>query len=101
MFDFYDFILYTFLTRPITGELGFTKLEHAYALGLSFTATAVGGIVCGFLADRYGRRTMMAWTILLYAAGALLSGLADDKTMMLFARVIAGMGVGGEWAAGH
>ncbi|HEU0031160.1 MAG TPA: MFS transporter [Kofleriaceae bacterium] len=101
MFDFYDFILYTFLTRPISAELGLTKLDHAYALGISFTATAVGGITCGLLADRFGRRTMVSWTILVYSIGALLSGIADDKATMLVARAVAGMGVGGEWAAGH
>jgi MFS family permease len=101
MFDFYDLILYTFLTRPITDELGLTKMDHAWALGISFTATAVGGVVCGFLADRYGRRTIVSWTILLYSAGALMSGLANGKLMLFVARAITGMGVGGEWSAGH
>lgn len=101
MFDFYDLILYTFLTRPITDELGLTKMDHAQALGLSFAATAVGGVVCGFLADRYGRRTVVSWTILLYSAGALLSGLSTGKPMLLLARALTGMGVGGEWSAGH
>lgn len=101
MFDFYDLILYTFLTRPITAELGLTKMDHAQALGLSFTATAVGGIACGFLADRYGRRTVISWTILLYSAGSLMSGLATGKEMLFVARIVTGMGVGGEWAAGH
>jgi len=101
MFDFYDLVLYTFLTRPITEAIGLTRMDHAHALGLTLTATAVGGIACGLLADRYGRRTMVAWTILLYSVGALLSGMAQDKVTMLCARAIAGMGVGGEWAAGH
>jgi MFS family permease len=101
MFDFYDLILYTFLTRPISAELGLDKLDHAKALGISFTATAVGGIACGFLADRYGRRTVVTWTILLYSAGSLLSGLANGREMLFVARAITGMGVGGEWAAGH
>ncbi len=101
MFDFYDLILYTFLVKPITAELGLTELDHAWALGLSFSATAVGGIVCGFLADRYGRRTVISWTILLYSAGSLLTGLAHGRRLILIARVLTGLGVGGEWAAGH
>lgn len=101
MFDFYDFILYTFLTRPITAELGLSKLDHAYALGVSFAATAVGGLTCGLLSDRFGRRRMVTWTILLYSMGALLTGLAQDTVTILCARAIAGLGVGGEWAAGH
>jgi MFS family permease len=101
MFDFYDLILYTFLTRPITESLGLTKMDHAQALGISFTFTAVGGVVCGVLADRFGRRTVVSWTILLYSAGALMTGLATGKPMLLVARAITGMGVGGEWSAGH
>jgi MFS family permease len=101
MFDFYDLILYTFLTRPITADLGLTKLDHAQALGISFSATAVGGVVCGVLADRVGRRKVVSWTILLYSAGALWSGLSTSKWMLFGARALTGIGVGGEWAAGH
>jgi MFS family permease len=101
MFDFYDLILYTFLTRPISAELGLDKLDHAHALGISFAATAVGGIVCGFLADRHGRKNVVTWTILLYSAGSLLSGLAPGKWTLFAARALTGIGVGGEWAAGH
>jgi MFS family permease len=101
MFDFYDLILYTFLTRPISEELGLTRMDHSLALGLSFAATAVGGVVGGAMADRFGRRRMVSWTILLYSAGALLSGLAQSRDFLFFARVLTGLGVGGEWAAGH
>jgi MFS family permease len=100
-FDFYDLILYTFLTRGISADLGLTRMGHGYALGLSFAATAVGGIASGLLADRFGRRTLVSWTILLYSLGSLLSGLATSESMLLVARAITGLGVGGEWAAGH
>ncbi len=88
MFDFYDLILYTFLTRPISNELGLTRMDHSIALGLSFGATAVGGVVCGLLADRFGRRTVVSWTILLYSAGSILSGLAGGKHLLFAARAI-------------
>jgi MFS family permease len=101
MFDFYDLILYTFLTRPISADLGIDRMDHSVALGLSFAATAVGGIGSGWLADRYGRRRLVSWTILLYSAGSLLSGLSTSRAMLFGARVITGLGVGGEWAAGH
>src|SRR5947209_18505356 len=82
MFDFYDLILYTFLTRPISDELGLTRFDHSIALGLSFGFTAVGGVICGGLADRYGRRTVVSWTILLYSAGAALSGFAHGRRLL-------------------
>src|SRR5437660_12242131 len=85
MFDFYDLILYTFLTRPISDDLGLTRFDHSIALGLSFGFTAVGGVICGALADRYGRRTVVSWTILLYSAGAALSGFAHGRGLLFFA----------------
>src|SRR5262249_7494519 len=100
-FDFYDLILYTFLVRPISHDLGLNDMDHALALGISFGATAVGGIASGFAADRFGRRTVVMWTILLYSAGSLASGLAVNKAMLLVARAVPGVGAGGEWAAGH
>lgn len=101
MFDFYDLILYTYLTRPITDELGLTRMDHSIAIGVSFLATAVGGIASGFLADRHGRRTLVSWTILLYSLGSVISGLANGRELLFVGRAITGMGVGGEWAAGH
>ncbi len=100
-FDFYDLILYTFLTRAISADLGLSHMGHGFAIGLSFAATAVGGIASGVLADRFGRRRLVSWTILVYSVGSLLSGLATSEAMLLVARAITGLGVGGEWAAGH
>src|SRR5262249_42066226 len=54
-----------------------------------------------FLADRYGRRAVVSWTILLYSAGSLLAGLSTSRALLFCARAVTGAGVGGEWAAGH
>ncbi|HKY31718.1 MAG TPA: MFS transporter [Candidatus Polarisedimenticolia bacterium] len=101
LFDFYDLILYTFLLSAIGAELGFGRAEHAWILGLSLGATAVGGLLFGALADRYGRKPILQVTILTFSAGTFLSGLAVDVPTLAAARVLTGLGVGGEWATGH
>jgi MFS family permease len=101
LFDFYDLVLYTFLLGPIGQELGFGRAEHAWVLGVSLGATAVGGLLFGSLADRHGRKKVLQWTILTYSGGALLCGLAPNLTWLLLFRAITGLGVGGEWATGH
>ncbi|MBI3724503.1 MFS transporter [bacterium] len=100
-FDYYDFILYTFLTDPITKDLGVSHEGHALNLALSFGFTAVGGIASGWLSDRFGRRTVVSWTILVYSLGALFSGLAPSPLALSIGRAVIALGVGGEWAAGH
>src|SRR5438093_12380126 len=101
LFDFYDLILYTFLLAPISRELGLAREAHAVLLGASLGATALGGALFGYLADRHGRRAVLQWSILTYSAGTVLCGLASGVGALLAARVVTGLGVGGEWAIGH
>src|SRR5262245_48366876 len=101
LFDFYDLVLYTFLLAPIGAELGFGRAAHAWILGLSFGATAVGGLFFGRLADRYGRKPVLMATILTYSAGVFLSGLSPSVAWLAAFRILTGLGVGGEWATGH
>jgi len=101
LFDFYDLILYTFLLAPITADLGLGREEHALVMGASLGATAAGGILFGALADRHGRKAVLQWSILTYSLGAVLCGLAPGLRTLAGARMVTGLGVGGEWAIGH
>jgi MFS family permease len=101
VFDFYDLILYTFLLIPIGVELRLSNVQLSFVLGASLAATAVGGVIFGVLSDRFGRRSVLQWTILTYSIGTLLSGLAPNLETLVVFRVITGLGVGGEWATGQ
>jgi MFS family permease len=101
VFDFYDLILYTFLLIPIGKELHLSNVALSYVLGASLTATAVGGVVFGLLADRFGRKSVLQWTILTYSVGTFLCGLASNLHWLIVFRIVTGLGVGGEWASGQ
>jgi MFS family permease len=101
VFDFYDLILFTFLLIPIGGELGLSKVQLSYVLGSSLAATALGGVLFGILSDRYGRKSVLQWTILTYSVGTFLSGFSTNLEMLVLFRIVTGLGVGGEWATGQ
>jgi MFS family permease len=101
VFDFYDLILYTFLLIPIGQELNLNNVELSYVLGSSLAATAIGGVLFGIFADRFGRKSALQWTILTYSIGTFLSGLSTNLPMLIAFRIITGLGVGGEWATGQ
>jgi MFS family permease len=61
---------------------------------------AVGGLVFGLMGDRWGRVRTMSLTILLYSIFTGLSGLARGWWDFALFRFLAGMGIGGEYAAG-
>ncbi|MDD8017952.1 MAG: MFS transporter, partial [Bacteroidota bacterium] len=64
VFDFYDLILFSFLLIPIGQELHLSALGLSYVLGASLAATAIGGVIFGILSDRFGRKSVLQWTIL-------------------------------------
>jgi MFS family permease len=101
MFDFYDLMLFTFLLMPIGKELHLSDIQLSFILGSSLAATAIGGVIFGFLSDYLGRKLTLQLTIIIYSLGTFLSGFAPNLLMLLIFRVITGLGVGGEWATGQ
>lgn len=100
-FDFYDLVLLGFIKEPVAHDLHLSHTAETWMLGVALGSSGFGGIVAGALADRYGKRTLLATTVALYSLGSLISGLAPSVGVFLFGRVIVGLGVGGEWAIGH
>ena len=58
----------------------------------------LGGIGFGTLADRFGRRPVMALTILCYSIFSGLTYFATDLWQVGALRFLVALGVGGEWA---
>ena len=61
---------------------------------------AVGGILFGILADRYGRTKTLIATILLYATFTGMAALSLEWWHLAIYRFLTALGIGGEWAAG-
>src|SRR5207245_11134681 len=58
--------------------------------------SCIGRAAAGRLADRYGRRAVFTTTLVIFSIGSLLSALASTFETLLAARIIAGLGLGGE-----
>jgi MFS family permease len=100
-FDFYDLVLLGFIRDPVARDLHLTHTAIAWILGVALGASGIGGIAAGGLADRFGKRAILAWTVAIYSLGSLVCGLSPNATAFAGGRAIVGLGVGGEWAIGH
>jgi len=61
---------------------------------------AAGGVLFGPICDRFGRRRVLMITMLLYALGTASCAFVTDMWQLIAVRLIASLGIGGEWAAG-
>ncbi len=68
-----------------TSETGVTWLLTAYLLSAS-----VGTAILGRLGDMYGKERLLLITLLILAAGTLLSALASTLALQIFARFVQG-----------
>lgn len=64
-------------------------------LYLFMLTVALGQLLVGPLADRFGRRQMALSTALLFFAGSLISALAPSVPALIFARIIQAAGACG------
>ncbi len=71
------------------GHLGWLNAISANCLG-----AAIGAIVGGFLADKYGRKAIYTYNMLVYMLGVLLILLSSNFSMLLAGFLVTGISVG-------
>ena len=96
LFDAMDVILISFLITPIRAEFKLDATQTGFIASSGFVGMFFGAAISGRIADRIGRRTVFTATLILFSIGALLSAIAPSFETLLAARVIAGLGLGGE-----
>jgi len=78
----------------IEPEFQLSKLELGWAVAsLSLSAT-LAMMFAGPVSDKYGRIIVLKYSALLYAVSAVLSAVAPTFFILVFARMMAGIGVG-------
>jgi len=98
--DAFDFTILTFVLIDIQQSFTVNK-ALAGALGtVTLFFRVFGGIGAGTLADRFGRKGPILFSIAWYTTFALLSGMSTSYVMLFAMRGLFGIGMGGMWAAG-
>jgi inositol transporter-like SP family MFS transporter len=64
------------------------------ALSANAFGAAIGAILGGPLCDRFGRKAIYTYDLLVYMAGVLLAAFAVNFTMLLVAFIVTGIAVG-------
>ncbi|MGP3775349.1 MFS transporter [Streptomyces sp. SDT5-1] len=113
--EWYDWYAYTFLATYIADQVfpkgadnSLVPLLATFAVfAVGFFMRPVGGLLMGAVADRRGRRAALTVTILLMGGSSLLVGVTPTyasvgvlaPVILVVARLLQGLSVGGEFAA--
>ena len=82
------------LTATTAGLFGTTGV--ASFIAALFTGLFIGTILCGFLADRFGRRAIFTWSLIWYSAANIMVALQSDAAGLNLWRLVSGIGLGVE-----
>lgn len=80
---------------PDQGGLGLNAYTEGLVTAALIVGAAFGSLAAGYLADRYGRRTTLRLLSIFFVVGALGTAMAPSVELMVVARFVLGLAVGG------
>jgi len=112
--EWYDFFLYGTASALIFGKLFFPlasdplvgTLAAFGGFAVGFVARPLGGVICGHLGDRYGRKLVLILTLVLMGVATAAMGLLPTyqqigiwaPILLVALRFLQGLAAGGEWS---
>lgn len=101
-FNFIDRQILVILQEPIKMELGLSDAQLGLLSGFSFALVYItAGIPIAYWADRSNRRNIIAAALTVWSGMTALSGLAQNYTQLLLARIGVGIGEAGGSPPAH
>ncbi len=94
--DAMDVGLISFIMAALAKQWGLSAGQLSWIGSIGFVGMAIGASVGGLLADRVGRRSVFALTLLVYGLATGASALATGLAMLLVLRFVVGLGLGAE-----
>ncbi|HZZ47373.1 MAG TPA: MFS transporter [Pseudonocardia sp.] len=97
--DSYDLNVIGAVMLLVKPEFRLNAGQVALVTSSTLLAVAVGAILFGRLGDLLGRRRVYGLEAVIMILGALLSAFAPNFTWLVIARIILGIGIGGDYPA--
>jgi MFS family permease len=99
-FENFDIFLLSLTIPALVADFHSTNKAAGLVASVTSAGLIVGGILAGWLADRIGRRRLLAYSILVYGIFTGLIAFSDSFLQVGTLRFFAGLGMGGGWTAG-
>jgi MFS family permease len=100
MLDALDFMLYTMAIGQLRNYFMFDDAVAGFLGTATLVMSGAGGLIFGWVADRFGRARALMGTIIIFSLASLGAATSQSVLQLLFWRTVLGIGMGGEWASG-
>lgn len=94
--DSMETFIFTYCASLIREDIPQSSRQASFLGGAVFVGSFIGSFPFGTLADKYGRRPMFMVTLVIFLFGLAFCGFSWNVTSLTFARIISGIGLGGE-----
>lgn len=95
VFDGVDNQLLGVAIPSIAREWGVTRAAFAPVISLGYFGMMIGGAVAGLAGDRFGRRSSLIASLMLFGGATAMTALVSNTTELALLRLLAGAGLGG------
>ncbi|ULO10378.1 MFS transporter [Paenibacillus sp. 19GGS1-52] len=96
MFDAMDVGMISFVVAALAKEWKLGPEQIGLLTSINSLGMAAGAAAAGILADRFGRKPVLLWTLLIFSVASGLSAFAAGFAILCVLRFVAGFGLGGE-----
>lgn len=98
--DGFDLLMLGFMLAAISADLALTSTQAGSLVSWTLIGAVAGGFIFGTMSDHVGRISVLTWTILIFAVFTGLCAFARGYWDLLAYRIVAGLGLGGEFGIG-
>jgi MFS family permease len=95
--DAYDLFIVGIVASIVATQWHTRSYQVSLLSSVALLTSAFGAVVFGKIADRFGRRKVYGYEMLLLAAGAIASAFAPSIWWLIGIRGLLGFGVGGDY----
>ncbi|WP_145151297.1 MFS transporter [Paenibacillus xylanexedens] len=96
LFDAMEVGMISFIVAALAKEWSLSPGQVGVLTSINSIGMALGALLAGALADRFGRKAILMWTLLIFTIASGLSALATGFAVLCALRLVAGIGLGGE-----
>jgi putative MFS transporter len=101
LFDSMDLGMLTYLLGSIKSTFHLSAPQAGALSSMSFLGMFFGAALAGVLADRFGRRVVFQWSMVVWGLGSFLCAYAATVRQLMVYRMLLGFGMGMEFPIGQ